>query len=122
MVSRASNRPKSRTEVNVHIVDPQKLTLAQAAAFVADTTGLKPHINTMTRWVLRGVRGHRLRAMRVGRAWVTTKSDVLELLAQLNDVGTQDSMPAAESALARQRAELARQSHAALAHELGVES
>jgi hypothetical protein len=122
MVSRASNRSKSRTEVNVHIVDPQKLTLARAAAFVAETTGVKPHINTMTRWVLHGVRGHRLRAMRVGRAWVTTKSDVLELLAQLNDVGTQDSMPAAESVLAQQRAELARQRHATLAHELGVDS
>jgi hypothetical protein len=118
---KGKHRP-SRSEVNVQIVNPQVLTLTKAAEFVAQTTGLKPHLNTVTRWVLRGVRGHRLRAMRVGRAWVTTKSDVLELLERLNEVGDPNSDSAADGALASQRAELARQHHKALAQELGIEA
>ena len=122
MVRPVRKPSNSRTEVNVQIVDPQVLTLAKAATFVAQTTGLKPHINTITRWVLRGVRGHRLPAMRVGRAWVTRKSDVLEFLARLNEVGKPNSDSAADGALASQRAELARQHHKALAQELGIEA
>lgn len=121
MVRPVRKPSNSRTEVNVQIVDPQVLTLAKAATFVAQTTGLKPHINTITRWVLRGVRGHRLPAMRVGRAWVTRKSDVLEFLARLNEVDREDSKTAVTAKLASQRATLARQSHAALAQELGVD-
>lgn len=121
MDRRQRKQPGYRAEVNIQIVDPQVLTLARAADFVAKTTGVKPHLNTITRWVQRGVRGHRLRAMRVGRAFVTTKSDVLDLLERLNDFPACDSGTSAKAVIASQRAELSRVNHAALAQELGID-
>ena len=37
--------------LNVQIVDPNVMTLHQVADFIGETTGLKPHCNTVQRWV-----------------------------------------------------------------------
>ena len=52
------------------------LTLQEAARCVP---GVKPHANTLRRWIVRGVRGLRLRAVHTGR-WYTTAEWVREFL------------------------------------------
>ena len=50
-----------------------KLSLAQAARLVPPTRQDKQvHVSTIVRWILRGVRGVQLEAVRVGGRWVTT--------------------------------------------------
>lgn len=50
-----------------------KLSLSQAAKLVPPTRQDKQvHVSTIVRWILRGVRGVRLEAVRVGGRWVTT--------------------------------------------------
>src|SRR6058998_1845316 len=60
----------------MHMIDLKsetKLSLSQAAAQVPSTRQNKQvHVSTIVRWILRGVCGVRLEAVRVGGRWVTT--------------------------------------------------
>jgi hypothetical protein len=63
----------------------ETLSLRDAAAWVASATGSpEPHISTVHRWVVRGVRGVRLSATRVGARFLTTANDLADFLDRLN--------------------------------------
>lgn len=63
----------------------EALTLRDAAAWIASATGSpEPHVSTVHRWVVRGVRGVRLSATRVGAKFHTTANDIAEFLDRLN--------------------------------------
>lgn len=97
------------------------ITLAEAAVFVAETTGCrKPHINTVFRWVSKGVRGNRLHAVRVGRTFWTTREAVSDFLMRLNAGPATAASPVAADVLQRQRDAHARRVRDALADELGI--
>lgn len=51
--------------------------------------GRKMHPNTLTRWRLSGVRGVKLRCLRIGARWHTTTQWFREFLAELNGEKTQ---------------------------------
>jgi hypothetical protein len=73
-VQAAQGRPNPIEDT--HMIDLRneaKLSLAQAAKFVPPTRQDKQvHVSTIVRWILHGVRGVRLEAVRVGGRWVTT--------------------------------------------------
>ena len=97
------------------------ITLSEAATFIAQTTGCRrPHVNTILRWAMKGVRGVRMHSVRVGRTHWTTHAAVTQFLAQLNATDNATSHVAAE-VLATQRLEHARRVHEQLAAELGIE-
>ena len=51
------------------------ISLAQAAKLrPAGRQGRPTHVSTVYRWISRGVRGHRLEAIRLGGAWYTSVS------------------------------------------------
>jgi hypothetical protein len=101
-----------------HALTGKALTLRQAAAFIAKSTGCRrPHINTVFRWATKGVGGHRLHTFRVGRNHWTTRGDIADFLQRLN--GPAPS-PAAAEVVQRQEDAHARQITAALAAELGI--
>lgn len=61
------------------------MTLNEAAAWIAQQTGSRrPHVSTVLRWILKGVRGVRLPARRVGAKYWTTQTDVALFLDELN--------------------------------------
>jgi hypothetical protein len=94
------------------------ITLAQAAAYVADSTGCRrPHINTVYRWATKGVRGQRLHTFRIGRTHWTTRGDIADFLARINGSAP---TPAAAEVIQRQAADHARQVCEHLARKLGV--
>lgn len=94
------------------------MTLAQAAAYVAESTGCRrPHINTVFRWATKGVAGHRLHTFKVGRIHWTTRRAIAEFLERLN-AGRQS--PAAAEVVLRQSQDAARQIETALAAKLGM--
>jgi hypothetical protein len=54
--------------------DEKRIPLAQAARelFAPNHEGRPVHVSTVLRWVLHGVRGVKLEAVRVGGRWATT--------------------------------------------------
>ena len=110
---------RSSMPINLEITDPNVLTMGQAAAFVADTTGVKPHVNTIMRWVLRGVGGQRLPASRVGRLWVTRQENVVDFLERCNRTSNHEAVGSED--IRRAKAALASRRHSALASELGLD-
>ena len=63
----------------------ETLSLRDAAAWIASATGSpEPHVSTVHRWAVRGVRGVRLGATRVGARFLTTANDLAEFLDRLN--------------------------------------
>jgi len=94
------------------------ITLAQAAAYVAESTGCRrPHLNTVYRWATKGVRGQRLHTFRVGRTHWTTRGDIADFLARIN--GPAPTPPAAE-VIRQQTNDHNRQVLEHLAAKLGV--
>lgn len=64
----------------------EAITFQQAAALITEMTGARsPHVSTLYRWALRGVRGYRLRMTRIGGKFWTTKSDLVAFLDTLNN-------------------------------------
>jgi hypothetical protein len=61
------------------------MTLGEAARWIADRTGgRKPHVSTLSRWAIKGVRGTRLSTTRVGGRYLTTQADLASFLDTLN--------------------------------------
>jgi len=61
----------------------KRLTLPQAAAYVAERNGgARPHYATILRWVKRGVRGYRLKAEPMGYRWFTWDHAIDDFLAK----------------------------------------
>jgi len=117
---RTRRYPRAKKPLNVQIIDPNVMTLHQVADFIGKTTGLKPHCNTVQRWVLVGVRGHHLPATRVGHLYVCRREDVLQFLADTNaDAGGKalDS-----EAIRKARVEESKRRHGILASDLGLDN
>jgi len=74
----------------------QYLTLSQAAALLPG----KPHISTMHRWRLRGVRGVKLRTQLIGGRRYTKPQWLDEFFEALDD---NDSAPSAKTSLSSVR-------------------
>lgn len=62
------------------------VSLSEAAAWVErHGTGQRPHTSTLTRWIHRGVRGHKLPAIRAGGGrYVVHLDDVSAFVKRLN--------------------------------------
>jgi hypothetical protein len=60
------------------------LSLAQAAKLIPPTRQDKPvHVSTLVRWILHGVRGVQLEAVRVGGRWITSREALERFSAAL---------------------------------------
>jgi hypothetical protein len=84
------------------------LSLAQAARIVPPTRLDKPvHVSTIVRWILHGVRGVRLEAVRIGGRWITSHEALERFTAALTANHTssspQPSNPPRPTSAARQR-------------------
>lgn len=96
----------------------QAMTLREAAAFLAESTGCRrPHINTIFRWATKGVAGQRLHTFKVGRIHWTTRRDVADFLERLNAAR---NSPAAAEVVLRQSQDHAQRVAEALAAKLNV--
>ncbi len=61
------------------------MKLARAAAFWAKATrSPRPCRSTLQRWIIKGVRGHRLPAERFGAMWFIRPADLLAFHVRLN--------------------------------------
>ena len=60
------------------------LTLRQAAVLIGRYTGWKPSVSTCWRWALKGVRGSKLPAVRIGGKVYTTEFAVTSFLVTLS--------------------------------------
>ncbi len=60
------------------------LTLRQAAVLIGHYTGWKPSVSTCWRWALKGVRGSKLPAVRIGGKVYTTEFAVTSFLVTLS--------------------------------------
>ena len=60
------------------------LTLRQAAVLIGHYTGWKPSVSTCWRWALKGVRGSKLAAVRIGGKVYTTEPAVISFIATLS--------------------------------------
>jgi hypothetical protein len=68
-----SGYPSAAADCNtVDETTPMPLAQAMRAWCRLRNAGDPPHVNTPTRWVVVGIRGVHLRAIRVGKAWKTT--------------------------------------------------
>lgn len=64
-----------------------KITMSDSARLFARLTGApRPHRATMLRWAIKGVKGTRLRAERLGGRWYTTPGAVEDFLRLVNTV------------------------------------
>lgn len=64
-----------------------KITMSDSARLFARLTGApRPHRATMLRWAIKGVKGTRLRAERLGGRWYTTPEAVEDFLRLVNTV------------------------------------
>lgn len=111
---------RERKPLNVCVTDPDVLTLHQVAAFIAQTTGIKPHANTVTRWIIRGARGHRLAATRVGHLYAVRREAVLKFLADTN--AGEDGKAVDSESVRTARAEESKRRHRILASDLGLDN
>ncbi len=62
------------------------LSLPEAAAMIGKYCGKKPSASTCSRWVIKGVRGVRLEAVRIGGKFYTTAVAVHDFVNQLSNV------------------------------------
>jgi hypothetical protein len=72
------------------VIDPEAeeiLPLTDAAKYVARTFGgRRPHINTLSRWCLQGLRGKKLESLKRGAQRVTSKQAVIRFFQVTADV------------------------------------
>jgi hypothetical protein len=67
---------KDASEKVQRVLSEDVLTLRQAALEIQAATGLKPDKSSLTRWILRGIGGSKLEAVRIGRQWVTSSQAI----------------------------------------------
>ncbi len=61
-------------------MDAKYMSLSQACAFLPG----RPHVSTLARWRLRGVRGHKLQTTLVGGRRYITQQQLVDFLAAIN--------------------------------------
>lgn len=65
--------PKANTAETVsRILSESVLTFSQARVELQNISGARPDKATLSRWVLRGIKGIKLEAVKVGPNWVTS--------------------------------------------------
>jgi len=70
----------------VDLRDETPLTLTEAAKVLPPLTGdRKVHVNTLRRWINRGVRGVRLEAVKLGRTLVTSREALQRFADRLSE-------------------------------------
>ena len=62
------------------------ITLTEAAEFIGRSYGHKPSVATVWRWARKGLRGHSLATIRVGRLYRTTGAAVHEFVESLSHI------------------------------------
>lgn len=62
------------------------ITLTEAAELIGRSYGHKPSVATVWRWARKGLRGHRLATIRVGRMYRTTIAAVHEFVERLSHI------------------------------------
>ena len=63
------------------------ITLTEAADMIGRNYGHKPSVATVWRWATKGLSGHRLVTIRVGRRYRTTAAAVREFVERLSEGG-----------------------------------
>jgi hypothetical protein len=66
---------------NMGVLTEDVITIPQACDEIKATTGHKPDRATVYRWVLNGVEGQRLEAVRVGRQILTSRQAITRFIA-----------------------------------------
>jgi hypothetical protein len=75
----------------IDISTEKTLSLAQAAKILPPgRNGRSTHVATLSRWIVRGVRGVRLDAARIGGRWITSE----EAIDRFSSALTADRLPA----------------------------
>jgi hypothetical protein len=64
------------------VLSENVITLREAAIEIQAATGIKPDKSSLTRWILRGVGGCKLDAVRIGRQWVTSSQSITRFIAE----------------------------------------
>ena len=59
----------------------QLIAIKDAAPLFPSRDGKPPHLATIRRWIIAGVKGRRLPAARVGAMWYTTREWIEEFMA-----------------------------------------
>jgi hypothetical protein len=92
---RSFNLTVEQTMAN--LLKEQLISIRDASALIPGS----PHISTIWRWILRGVKGHRLESISVGGRRFTSKESVNRFLESLNCslVTTPDWRPGREAAI-----------------------
>jgi hypothetical protein len=54
------------------VLSESVLTIPQARIDILNATGIKPDTATICRWILRGRKGVKLEAVKVGNQWITS--------------------------------------------------
>lgn len=69
------------TNKNMAVLSEDVLTIPQVCQEIKETTGRKPDRATVYRWVLNGVEGQRLEAVRIGRQILTSRQALTRFIA-----------------------------------------
>lgn len=77
-----SQKIEAAAEACRRVLTEDVLTLKQAATTIQAATGIKPDKSSLTRWIMRGVAGVRLDAVRIGRNWVTSEQAITRFIEQ----------------------------------------
>ena|SRR5580693_1927624 len=87
-----------------------RLTLAQARRhpLLTKEDGRPPDLSSIHRWAFRGVRGHKLRIIRIGGRIFTTEQDIADFIYALNAPGNESSGHAKRDRVDAARKRLAR--------------
>lgn len=64
------------------VLSEDVLSLREAALEIQKVTGIKPDKSSLTRWILRGIGGTKLDAVRIGRQWVTSSQAITRFVAE----------------------------------------
>jgi excisionase family DNA binding protein len=83
--------------------DVRFLTVAEAAAVISKTGvyARKPHNSTVTRWILKGLHGRRLPAVRLaGCGWRIPEADLQQWVVDLTQTSTGEPLPSVVAARA----------------------
>ncbi len=73
---------KSTTEHNILV--ETTISLAEAQKELTPILGRRPCKRSLTRWIHTGVRGKKLRAVRIGNSFVTSKEELTRFCQFIN--------------------------------------
>lgn len=69
-----------QSEVVARVLSENVLSLKEAQIEIQKVTKFKVDKTSLTRWILKGVGGTKLDAVRIGRMWVTSKESITRFI------------------------------------------